>query len=59
MLGSMPSAATAPEGEGELNEDQRATWEGLRRGILHMIAALVKARPNDRYTLDVKVVERQ
>ena len=42
-----------------MNDDQRATWEGLRRGIMQMIAALVKARPNDRYTLDVKVVERQ
>lgn len=38
--------------------EQRDFWEQVRRGIMQMVAALSKTRPNDRYTIDVRVVER-
>jgi hypothetical protein len=38
--------------------EQREFWEQVRRGIMQMVAPLVKSRPNDRYTIDVRVVER-
>jgi len=39
--------------------NDRQFWEQVRRGLMLTIAALVKTRPNDRYTLEVRVVERQ
>jgi hypothetical protein len=38
--------------------EQRAFWEGIRRSIMQMIATLAKTRPDDRYTLEVRIVER-
>jgi hypothetical protein len=38
--------------------EQREFWDQVRRGIMQMVGALAKTRPNDRYTLDVRVVER-
>ena len=39
--------------------EQRVYWEGIRRSIMQMIATLTKARPDDRYTLEIRVVERR
>jgi hypothetical protein len=36
----------------------RAFWEDIRRGLLAMVATLIKARPNDPYTIEIRVVER-
>jgi hypothetical protein len=39
--------------------EQRTFWEGIRRSMMQMIATLTKARPDDRYTLQIRVVERR
>jgi hypothetical protein len=37
----------------------RDFWTEIRRGVIQMVNALKKTRPNDRYTLDVRIVERR
>jgi hypothetical protein len=38
--------------------NERVFWDEVRRGIMQMITALKKTRPDDRYTIEVRVVER-
>jgi hypothetical protein len=38
---------------------ERAFWDDVRRGIMQMVRAMMKARPDDRYTLEVRIVERR
>jgi hypothetical protein len=38
--------------------DDRNVWDQLRRALLQAVAVFSKTRPNDRYTIDVRVVER-
>lgn len=37
---------------------EREFWNEIRRGFLTAISALVRARPNDSLTIEVKIVER-
>jgi hypothetical protein len=39
--------------------EQRAFWDEVRRGIMQLVNALKKTHPDDRYTLEVRVVERR
>jgi hypothetical protein len=38
--------------------NERDFWNEVRRSMLTLIRALLKERPNSRFTLEVTVVER-
>lgn len=38
---------------------ERDFWNEIRRGFVTAINALMKARPNDSLTIEVRVVERR
>ena len=42
-----------------MSDDGRAFWNEIRRSFVTAVNALTKARPNDRFTIEVRIVERR
>src|SRR6266536_1104422 len=42
--------------EADQVSEPRAFWDQIRRGIMQLVNALAKTRPDDRYTLEVRMV---
>jgi len=41
-----------------MNGDERQRWERVRRAFLNLVAQLHAADPASRYTLDIRVIQR-
>ncbi len=41
-----------------MSDTERQRWERFRRAVLNMAAQLVEADPSGRYTVDVRIIER-